>query len=134
MLFVYFLYMDYLKTTNSSLVINVGVENYFTNQRFHSANIYANSYTIPLSNKIYGGFIDHNISIPTNHAAWIDMSDSYIVGTYNSYPLTYTDYTQDNVISAYLDRGNGKIIIQLKGDWSSYNAWIVVKHYDYPQK
>ena len=62
------------------------------------------------------------------------MSDSYIVGTYNSYPLTYTDYTQDNVISAYLDRGNGKIIIQLKGNWSSYNAWIVVKHYDYPQK
>lgn len=78
--------------------------------------------------------IDHKISIPTNHAAWIDMSDSYIVGTYNSYPLTYTDYTQGNVISAYLDRGNSKIIIQLKGNWSSYNAWIVVKHYDYPQK
>ena len=76
-----------------------------------------------------GKLIETNIDIKDSTSAWIDMANSYVYNGYTSYPLTYLDYIAQNTISAYINHANKKLSVMLKGNWSGYQAWIIVKRY-----
>lgn len=92
-------------------------------------NIYARAYNIPLENAIEGKLIETNIDMKDSTSAWIDMANSYVYNGYVSYPITYLDYTAQNIVSPYLNFSNKKLYVMQKGNWSGYQAWIIVKRY-----
>lgn len=118
-----------LEIINSSLIVNIYEHEYKTHESIREKQVYAFAYDIPLENSMTGKLTEVNINMKDSVSAWIDMANSYIYNGYVSYPLTYTDYTTENIISAYIDHANKKLFVMQKGDWSKYRAWIIVKRY-----
>lgn len=116
---------------NSALTVRISDSEYSTNESMYDAPIYARAYNIGLPNVPDGNTETIEIELPDAHSAWIDTANSYIYSSYSAYPLTYIDHTMTNLISAYLDFRAKKIIIQIKGNWEGFTAWIIVKHYSY---
>ena len=118
-----------INTLNSSLIVNISEHEYKTHESIREKQVYAFAYDITLENSVTGKLIEVNINMKDATSAWIDMANSYIYNGYVSYPLTYADYTTENIISAYIDHASKKLFVMQKGDWSKYRAWIVIKRY-----
>lgn len=95
----------------------------------YDTQVYARAYNIPLENAVGGKLIETSIDMPDSQSAWIDMANSYVYYGSSSYPITYLDYTAQNIVSSYLNFGSKKLYIMQKGNWSGYQAWIIVKYY-----
>lgn len=120
-----------ITSINSALTVRISDSEYSTNESMYDAPIYARAYNIGLPNVPNGNTETIEIELPDVHSAWIDTTNSYIYSSYSAYPLTYIDHTMTSLISAYLDFRAKKIIIQIKGNWEGFMAWIIVKYYSY---
>lgn len=120
--------------TKAAMVVRISDSQYPTNESMYDAPIYAKAYNVALENAPSGQTKTVEIGIPDVNSAWIDAANSYIYSSYSSYPLTYLDYDMSNIISAYIDFSSKKLIIQTKGNWEGFTAWIIVKHYNYKQR
>lgn len=114
---------------NSALKIRISTSEFEVHEKMYDAQVYARAYNIPLENAVEGKLIETSIDMPDLQSAWIDMANSYVYGSYSSYPITYLDYTAQNIVSPYLNFSNKKLYVMQKGNWSDYQAWIIVKYY-----
>lgn len=114
---------------NSALKIRISTSEFEVHEKMYDAQVYARAYNIPLKNAVEGKLIETSIDMPDSQSAWIDMANSYVYGGSSSYPITYLDYTAQNIVSPYLNFSNKKLYVMQKGDWSGYQAWIIVKYY-----
>ena len=114
---------------NSTLKIRISTSEFEVHEKMYDTQVYARAYNIPLENAVGGKLIETSIDMPDSQSAWIDMANSYVYNGYSSYPITYLDYTTQNIVSAYLNFSNKKLYVMQKGSWSGYQAWIIVKYY-----
>lgn len=114
---------------NSALKIRISTSEFEVHEKMYDTQVYARAYDIPLENAVEGKLIETSIDMPDSQSAWIDMANSYIYNSYSSYPITYLDYTAQNIASAYLNFRDKKLYVMQKGNWSGYKAWIIVKYY-----
>lgn len=126
---------DLKKVTLSDLkkVLGVRISDsvYETNESMYDVSIKAKAFNIGLSNATGGKTETISIDLPDAHSAWIDASNSYVYSSYSAYPITYIDHNMANMISAYINFQEKKLVIELNGDWTGYTAWIIVKYYNY---
>ena len=110
---------------NSALKIRISTSEFEVHEKMYDAQVYARAYNIPLKNAVEGKLIETSIDMPDSQSAWIDMANSYVYGGSSSYPITYLDYTAQNIVSPYLNFSNKKLYVMQKGNWSGYQAWIM---------
>lgn len=114
---------------NSALKIRISTSEFEVHEKMYNTQVYARAYNIPLENAVGGKLIETSIDMPDSQSAWIDMANSYVYGGSSSYPITCLDYTAQNIVSPYLNFGSKKLYVMQKGNWSGYQAWIIVKYY-----
>lgn len=118
-----------IKELNSALTVRLSDEEFRTNESMYDNPIYARSFVATLIDAPEGDTIELDLSdLPDCTYAWLDLSNSFIYSSYATYPLAYAD-NLDNSVSAHIDFRSKKAIIQVKGNWETYTAWLVVKYY-----